>query len=192
MTSYLTSRHGQSLISVSTDYSQCIPGASTPSTPTSTAAPAPSACTTSTPNSPPSTAGNLTFTGINISGFDFGCDTSGTCNVTAVWGPIAGPPFYGNDGAAQMQHFVQNDGHNVFRLPVGWQYLTNGAISGTLNETNAAIYDRLVQACLDTGAHCVIDIHNYARFNGAVRLTISLLIPYNKHKVTDHRPRWTI
>lgn len=192
MTSYLTSRHGQSLISVSIDYSQCIPGASIPSTPTSTAAPAPSACTTSTPNSPPSTAGNLTFTGINISGFDFGCDTSGTCNVTAVWGPIAGPPFYGNDGAAQMQHFVQNDGHNVFRLPVGWQYLTNGAISGTLNETNAAIYDRLVQACLDTGAHCVIDIHNYARFNGAVRLTISLLIPYNKHKATDHRPRWTI
>jgi endoglucanase len=23
----------------------------------------------------------------------------------------------------------------------------------------------LMQACLSTGAHCIIDIHNYARFN---------------------------
>jgi endoglucanase len=67
-----------------------------------------------------------------------------------------------------MQHFVKNDGLNVFRLPTSWQYMTNGVANGVLNQTNAGIYDQLVQACLATGATCEIDIHNYARFNGAI------------------------
>jgi len=67
-----------------------------------------------------------------------------------------------------MTHFVKDDGFNLFRLPVGWQFLTNNAESGTLNTTNLAIYNTLVQDCLGLGAHCIIDIHNYARFNGAI------------------------
>lgn len=69
-----------------------------------------------------------------------------------------------------MSHFVTDDLFNAFRLPVGWQYLINSAstASGTLDPTNSANYDSLIQTCLATGAYCVIDIHNYARFNGAI------------------------
>lgn len=73
----------------------------------------------------------------------------------------------GKDGKGQMTHFVNDDGYNIFRLPVGWQFLTNNVI-GPVNQTNLAIYDALVQTCLATGASCIIDIHNYARWNGAV------------------------
>ena len=41
-------------------------------------------------------------------------------------------------------------------------------LSGSLNSTNIDKYDRLVQSCLVTGAHCVIEIHNFARWNGKV------------------------
>ena len=74
----------------------------------------------------------------------------------------------GADGLGQMQHFVKDDGYNLFRLPVGWQYLTYNQMTGVLDETYFANYNMLVNACLGTGASCVIDIHNYARYNGAV------------------------
>lgn len=74
-----------------------------------------------------------------------------------------------------MKHFVDDDGFNVFRLPVSWQFLTNDVVTGTLNETNFVEYDDLVQACLVTGASCVIDIHNYARWNGEVSLSYNIL-----------------
>ncbi|KAI5118495.1 hypothetical protein M0805_003995 [Coniferiporia weirii] len=164
-------------------YSQCIPAASTTastvqststvasttaSVPTTTTASStsPTATSTCAPNSPPSSAGTLEFTGINISGFDFGCDTDGDCTAAGAYPPLL--EYYGADGAGQMQHFVTDDGHNVFRLPVGWQYLTGDAESGTLVEANVAEYDALVQACLATGASCIIDVHNYARFNGEI------------------------
>lgn len=67
-----------------------------------------------------------------------------------------------------MQHFVNDDKMNVFRLPVGWQFLTGNNLGGTLNSQNLARYDSLVQACLSTGALCILDLHNYARWNGAI------------------------
>ena len=67
-----------------------------------------------------------------------------------------------------MKHFVDDDGFNVFRLPVGWQFITDGVAGGDINEDNWAEYDALVQACLDAGASCIVDVHNYARFNGEV------------------------
>ncbi|THH20388.1 hypothetical protein EW146_g998 [Bondarzewia mesenterica] len=130
---------------------------------TSSTATSTSACAA---NSPPSSAGKLTFAGVNIAGFDFGCSTDGTCTASAAYPPLT--QYYGADGAGQMQHFVEDDGYNVFRLPVGWQFLTNDVLGGTLNDTNFAKYDALVQACLATGASCIIDIHNYARWNGQI------------------------
>lgn len=59
-----------------------------------------------------------------------------------------------------MQHFSKDDGFNIFRLPVGWQWLVNNQLGGTLDATNFGKYDQLVQGCLATGAACVIDIHN--------------------------------
>lgn len=57
----------------------------------------------------------------------------------------------------------------MFRLPVSWQYLLNNAVLGsTLSTTNLANYDLLMQDCLSTGAYCMIDIHNFARYNGNI------------------------
>ena len=66
-----------------------------------------------------------------------------------------------------MAHFAQVDKFNIFRLPVGWQYLQD-TLGAPLNTGNLGTYDQLVQACLKTGAHCIIDIHNYARWNGNI------------------------
>jgi endoglucanase len=57
-----------------------------------------------------------------------------------------------------MQHFVKDDKFNIFRLPVGWQYLVNNKLGGNLDSGNIAKYDQLLQACLATGASCVIDV----------------------------------
>lgn len=68
-----------------------------------------------------------------------------------------------------MKHFVDDDGLNVFRLPVAWQYLVNNQLGGTLDSANFAEYDSLMQGCLDAGAElCIIDVHNYARWNGQI------------------------
>lgn len=88
-------------------------------------------------------------------------DTSGDDTASSAYPPLT--QYYGADGAGQMTHFVNDDKYNIFRLPVSWQFLTNNVITGTLNETNFAEYDALVQACLTTGASCIIDLHNYAR-----------------------------
>jgi endoglucanase len=40
----------------------------------------------------------------------------------------------GEEGAYQMQHFVQNQGLNTFRLPVAWQYLVNAKL-GEFDQT---------------------------------------------------------
>ena len=93
-----------------------------------------------------------------------------------------------------MSHFVKDDNLNIFRLRrfhlliysvtlSGANSTTastnsssnimmaiigsrSNAASGTLDATNFGQYDQLVQACLATGAKCIIDVHNYARFNG--------------------------
>ncbi|KAF8999145.1 endoglucanase [Cyathus striatus] len=145
-------------------YSQCLPGvASSTGTSPSSSSSAPQPTTTTTP---PASAGSLKFTGINISGFDFGCNSDGSCTASAAWPPLT--KYYGADGAGQMQHFVGDDGFNIFRLPVGWQFLTNDVLGGPLDEDNWTEYNDLIQACLDTGASCIVDIHNYARWNGEI------------------------
>lgn len=66
-----------------------------------------------------------------------------------------------------MQHFVSVDKQNIFRLPVGWEYLVDTP-GGPLNQANFKYYDNLVQSCIKLGVHCIIDIHNYARWNGQI------------------------
>lgn len=95
----------------------------------------------------------------------------------------------GADGLGQMQHFVKDDGYNVFRLPVGWQYLTYNQTTGVLNETQIFNYNMLVNACLSTGAYCEIDIHNYARYNGEVGFVAVICIGLWSETllILDHR-----
>jgi len=123
------------------------------------------------------------FEGVNVAGFDFGVDINGTALLASSQGPLTA--LGGSDGAGQMTHFFNDDALNLFRLPVSWQFLinnnitldggngTNGsadanAAGNTLDDVNFGNYDQLVQACLATGAHCIVDVHNYARFNGLI------------------------
>ncbi|KAL6716080.1 hypothetical protein ACLMJK_005646 [Lecanora helva] len=87
------------------------------------------------------------FAGVNIAGFDFGRDSAGPTN-----------------GAEQMAHFVNDDKQNIFRLPVEWDYVTDTS-GGPLNQAKFQKYDQLMQACLQFGAYCILDIHSYARYN---------------------------
>jgi len=156
-------------------YSQCVPGSgsgsgsgpSSSAKPSTTAAPSktttpvssPTTVGGSTTTTPASSSGHVQYAGVNIAGFDFGCDTSGTCTNKIV-NPVS-------VGTTQMNHFVKDDGLNAFRLPVGWQYIVD-SVGGTLN-SNFQNYDQLVQACINSGAAmCIVDIHNYARYNGAI------------------------
>ncbi|KAL8969767.1 MAG: hypothetical protein Q9183_001839 [Haloplaca sp. 2 TL-2023] len=105
------------------------------------------------------------YGGVNIAGFDFGCVISGSCDTSDVVPPLR--EYKGQDGAAQMQHFVTNNRLNAFRLPVGWQYLVDEPGSPLIPEHIEA-FDALVQACLATESLCIIDIHNYARWDGLI------------------------
>ena len=125
-------------------------------------------------SSAPASAGKLKFAGVNIAGFDFGCNTDGDCTASAAWPPLT--QYYGANGAGQMQHFVNDDGFNIFRLPVGWQFLTGNTPTGNIVAANLAEYDALVQACLATGASCIVDLHNYARYSGKVSSQCVLLL----------------
>ncbi|KAK8090343.1 glycoside hydrolase family 5 protein [Apiospora hydei] len=98
--------------------------------------------------------------GVSIAGGDFGCQTDGTCALSSAQLP--------GDGADQMKHFVGDLGMNMMRLPISWQFLVNNQLGGDLDTNNLGKYDQMVQSCLKTGAHCMIDIHNFARWNGGV------------------------
>lgn len=105
----------------------------------------------------------VALAGINMVGFDFGDKIDGSWVASELVDIVT-------HGTAiqQMQHFV-SVGLNTFRLPVPWQYLVNNQLGGTLDPTNFGAYDKLVQGCLDAGsAMCIIDIHNYARWNGLI------------------------
>ncbi|KAF2447084.1 glycoside hydrolase family 5 protein [Karstenula rhodostoma CBS 690.94] len=118
-------------------------------------------------SSPTLRATKVQYAGINIAGFDFGCTIDGTCSLTGTNKPY--DVVSGANAVGQMNHFVKDDSLNAFRLPVGWQFLVNGQLGGQLNSNNAGQYDRLVQGCLNSGAAlCILDIHNYARWNGAI------------------------
>ncbi|TGJ83544.1 hypothetical protein E0Z10_g5209 [Xylaria hypoxylon] len=67
-----------------------------------------------------------------------------------------------------MNHFVKDDGINLLRIPTSWQFLVNNQLGGDLDASNLSKYDQLVQSCLDTGAYCMIDVHNFARWNGEI------------------------
>lgn len=120
--------------------------------------------TTQPVSAPTSSSDQTRYAGINIAGFDFGCKTDGTCSIEGTYGPITDQ----NDGVAQMQHFVRDDKLNAFRLPVAWQYLVNNKQGGPLYDIYFANFHKLMQGCLDTGALCIIDIHNYGRWDNAI------------------------
>lgn len=116
-------------------------------------------------------AAQVQFLGVAIAGGDFGCDSqTGACPTGSAQLPLGGGGG-GGDGPGQMQHWAALSPRpvNMFRLPTSWQWLANNQpAAATLDAGNLAKYDQLVQACLATGAHCMVDIHNFARWDGGV------------------------
>ncbi|GAB1737669.1 hypothetical protein NU219Hw_g2083t1 [Hortaea werneckii] len=105
--------------------------------------------------------------GVNIAGCDIGMDTSGNYQPEQAFNGQYGCPT--NVGPSQMQHFASKDQFNVFRIPVAWQSLVNNdLVTNKLDSSFMAKYDGLIQSCLNTGAYCIIDIHNYARWWGQI------------------------
>jgi endoglucanase len=119
-------------------------------------------------NSPSPLPGGLSLRGVNLSGFDWATDSNGSHSAN-VSSPTQGNGSY--NGKDQLAHFYDDDGFNAFRFPVGWQYLINSDnASSVLDEKNFKDYDALISSCLGLGSDvkCVIDVHNYARFQGKI------------------------
>ncbi|POR34316.1 Endoglucanase EG-II [Tolypocladium paradoxum] len=110
--------------------------------------------------------GRVKYLGVATAGIDFGCAINGSCPRSTASFPLTS--LGGGDGAGQMEHFVKDDNLNMFRLPTSWQFILNGQLGGKLSAANFANYNRLMQACLDTGAYCMIDLHNFARWDGGI------------------------
>jgi hypothetical protein len=66
----------------------------------------------------------------------------------------------------------------------------SNAAAGTLDATNFGKYDQLVRACLATGAKCIIDVHNYARFQGIYSPALVILECAHIRR-ENYRSGWT-
>lgn len=108
----------------------------------------------------------IDYYGVAMSGIDWGCNIDGSCPYLGIQVPIATQG--GADSVGQMKHFIEDDKMNMFRIPVSWQYLTKDQMTGPFDPTNFGKFDELMQACLDTGAYCMLDLHNFARFDGKI------------------------
>lgn len=53
-------------------------------------------------------------------------------------------------------------------LALTWQYLCGDNAGNDFDSEKMGHFDKLVQTCLDTGAYCMIDLHNFARFDGGI------------------------
>lgn len=94
--------------------------------------------------------------GVNLAGCEFGTDTNGGSGTTYC------------PSADQIGHFVSK-GANLIRLPVNWQALVgNNQASTSLATGLFTQFDNLVKASLSAGAYVMIDLHNYARWNGGI------------------------
>ncbi|KAH9948196.1 glycoside hydrolase superfamily [Amylocystis lapponica] len=99
----------------------------------------------------------LRLGGVNTAGYDFTVYTNGSFT-----GPFSIPPAY------EYGHFSP-EGANLYRIPFAWQLMTP-TLGGPINETFFEQYDTTVQAALASSptAHAIVDLHNYARWNGGI------------------------
>ncbi|KAI0347834.1 endoglucanase [Trametopsis cervina] len=137
-------------------YYQCIPGATAstppPTSPTSPTVTLPSSSPTSSPSS-----GLPRLGGVNTAGYDFSVGTDGSFKP-----PYSTPP------SSQYTHFTA-EGVNLYRIPFAWQLMTP-TLGGSIDNSFFSTYDATVQAALNSGpkVYVIIDLHNYARWNGQV------------------------
>ncbi|KAI1434872.1 glycoside hydrolase family 5 protein [Xylaria sp. CBS 124048] len=109
----------------------------------------------------PSVFAKVQYVGGTIAGGDAGCQINGTCDPNSAQLPSG-------IGSAQMSKAIEGNGINLLRIPTSWQFLVNGNLGGDLDPENLSQYDELVQSCLGAGAFCMVDVHNFARWDGKI------------------------
>lgn len=96
------------------------------------------------------------FAGVNLAGADFG--------------EGALPGEYGVDYTypthEEVDYFVEK-GMNVFRVPFRWERLQR-TLNDDLESTDLSYLTDIVSYATDSGAHVVLDPHNYARYDGEI------------------------
>ena len=96
--------------------------------------------------------------GVNLAGMDFGCVLNGSC-----MSGFTPPP------TSQAAHFTAL-GMNLFRVPIGWQYLQPSGPGTTISTSIFQRYNAVVQSVFNANpsAKVIVDVHNYARYNGLI------------------------
>jgi endoglucanase len=101
------------------------------------------------------TTQSVSLTGVNIAGGDFGDRV---------------PGIYGQDyiyPARPTIDYYAAKGMNIFRLPVLWERLQHD-LDKDLDETEMKRIDAVVSYVTSKGIKVIIDVHNYAKYSGAV------------------------
>jgi endoglucanase len=93
----------------------------------------------------------LLYTGVNLSGAEFGVQVPGTFGVDYIY-----------PNADEVDYFV-GKGMNTFRIPFRWERLQQ-ALTAPLNATELGRLNQLVRHATDKGAYVVLDPHNFARY----------------------------
>ncbi len=105
------------------------------------------------------------YTGVNLSGAEFG--------ESQLPGSYGSHYIYPN--AAEIDYYVDK-GMNLFRIPFRWERLQR-TLSAPLDATELARLDAVVAFATASGAHVILDPHNYARYQG--NLVGSPSVPYS-------------
>jgi endoglucanase len=102
-------------------------------------------------------AGDLTYTGVNLAGAEFG-------HHIALPGEHG--KHYSYPTPAEVDYFV-GKGFNCFRLPFAWERLQR-TLNAKFDATEFERLDGFVRYATAKGAHVVLDPHNYARYHGTI------------------------
>ncbi|KAJ6079341.1 hypothetical protein N7467_009094 [Penicillium canescens] len=96
----------------------------------------------------------------------FGVSESG-----AEFGQTNLPGVYGTDYIFPDTNAIQTlkgKGMNIFRVPFLMERLVPDSLTGSFDSAYLGNLTSVVKAITDTGAHAVLDPHNYGRYNGNI------------------------
>jgi endoglucanase len=97
----------------------------------------------------------LVFTGVNLSGAEFGVGPG------TIW-PGTYNTNYTYPTAAEVDYFV-GKGMNTFRLPFRWERLQQ-SLNGALDSAELARMNTFVNYATSKGAYVIVDPHNFQRY----------------------------
>lgn len=97
---------------------------------------------------------SLLYTGVNLSGAEFGTKLPGQFGVD-----------YTYPTNAEVDYFI-GKGMNTFRVPFRWERLQR-TIDGPLDATELSRLNRLVDYATNRGSQVILDPHNFARYDGS-------------------------